>query len=680
MTGPVRPAASPLPTPRPIRSSVEHLDRRPGHRSGTGRSAPDAVPTTAPGPPLLALQRIVGNSALARKNARGTGRAPVVQRAVAVEVERGTALDFPRGYDEEEGNHVVHAPRLPGQPSTADGPVHISIDSFNTNFITEIQTDPMAALEGEGHRPARDAVFDSLHTVDERLRRADHGQRLGQIFSHGDGYQVKAGFEDATVVPAAADAQGRPTMSPNHKYVQYNVGVPLSGGYRMLEAAQQGVTEGALSNATFEFARRNNHNAMAFADRVAAEFAGVREPLDLSSDHLAEPVYDQRLADHLEARRPAGPQDAEHERDVHDLRGFIAILASQATSVVANSLLRGPRYAHTLTKNSTLVVSRQQPSALRRGLSRRVQTWLDQNAPRIRHEFEYRLRATFPEDVAHSGLGNRIGDLVGELFTLGPDDKDLDFSAADYLDAGLRPRQPRALNSTQQNTLGVHTELADLDHSRGRQRPSLAVLEFRLYGKRGDFHDTLSTDQIKANLDVLVGESRAADREATQGHPERSRTLPTGPVTIAMIPRAVAKTGPFLIGHEQQDAVVRLGERIAKRALQLKTMRSGRLGVSITGFGDSGYSLTPGTAAEKLGMQRATAVERILKTSIEATLVESQASGSDAALRIADFVIAVDSAGRPTDSRSPDRVDIQVYEDLTGKNLARPPGLEPGPR
>ncbi|WP_433284124.1 DUF4157 domain-containing protein [Pseudonocardia sp. CA-142604] len=556
-----------------------------------------------------------------------SGGAIAVQRAVGVELETGFAVSPP---PDMEYAGVVEGPRIgdSGPPTFV-----IDFDTFQGNHIIEIVSTPTTAMTGERSRADRKQTFSAIDEAVRRLKAAGPGATLKDIFPASEGYVVDPAFAD---VPLVEPTGG---MTQSHRYAQYTVGVPLSGVYDVMAMAQSGMTEGAETVPSFVYARKNDLNALAFADRVAAKFAGLRTSLDRPPEEQSGQGYDQDLADSLD--------DRSHLRDVAELRGFMAVAAAQVGARLS-SLVRAEDDHDRAVKNHTLVASRTSLAAMRGALSDEVKKFLKENRDSLAGEFESSYRAAFSDLVTKSFERRGIDPPEpGQLLKLSvtPGGK----TAEAYLDNALRQLKP-GKQLDQYEMLGVRTNSKRMDDDLGNREVPMALLELRLFGGR----EGLSVDQLGKNTAMIADRVRAADDAARAGRPVRpsTRLNPPGRLGIVSIP---FEAGVSVLRDLQTKLVSVLAGQVAERAVQPHAPGSARITIDVVGFASPPRSLVRDTAKDT-GQRRAEAVEGALRAHIAVALAEIQPPGtSEVATK--DVRITTSSGGR-----GDERVDVHLDE------------------
>jgi hypothetical protein len=622
--------------PEPIDAAPmdsELTSSAPAARSLTPHRKPAMVPVvqsspTAHTPPVDSMHTdAAAPSGVPDQAVAPSGGAIAVQRAVGVELETGFAVGPP---PDMEYASVVEGPRIgeSGPPTFV-----IDFDTFQGNHIIEIVSTPTTAMTGERSRADRKQTFSAIDEAVRRLKAAGPDATLKDIFPASEGYVVDPAFADVPLV----EPTGGVTQS--HRYAQYTVGVPLSGVFDVMAMAQSGMTEGAETVPSFVHARKNDLNALAFADRVAAMFAGLRTSLDRPPQEQSEQGYDQELADSLD--------DRSHVRDVAELRGFMAVAAAQVGARLS-SLVRAEDDHDRAVKNHTLVASRTSLAAMRGALSDDVKKFLKENRESLALEFESSYRAAFSDLVTKSFERRGIDPPEpGQLLKLSvtPGGK----TAEAYLDNALRPLKP-AKQLDQYEMLGVRTNSKRMDDDLGNREVPLALLELRLFGGR----EGLSVEQLEKNTGMIADRVRAADDAATAGRPVRpsTRLNPPGRPGIVSIP---FEAGVSVLRDLQTKLVAVLAGQVAERAVQPHAPGSARITIDVVGFASPPRNLVRDTAKDT-GQRRAEAVEGALRAHIAVALAEIQPPGtSEVATK--DVRITVSSGGR-----GGERVDVHVDE------------------
>jgi hypothetical protein len=611
--------------------------------SGTGR---DMTRGQASNQLDVAVRIVDARTSTARRTTPGPAEAATppgdtipVQRAVGVEIETGFAVIPPPLPDEEQDDPALpedYAGIVEG-PRTGESGVPafvIDLDTFRGNYILEIVSTPTTAMTGERSRADPRQTFSAIGEALSRLEKAGPGVTLGEIFPASDGYVVKPNFVNVPLV----EPTGGVTQS--HRYAQYTAGVPLSGAYDVMAIAQSGMTEGAETVPGFGYARKNDLNAMAFADRVAAKFAGLRTHLDRTPEEQRGPAYSPDLADSLD--------DRSDNRDVMELRGFMAVAAAQVGASLA-SLIKPADDHDRAVKNHTLVASRTSLAAMRSTLSPKVKEFLKENRDSLALEFESSYREMFSDLVTEALRQQGIERLdPGQLLKLSVSSDGA--TAEAYLDNALR--QVKATKQLDQyKMLGVRTNYKRMDDDGGNRETPMTLLELRLFGGR----EGLSVEQIEKNTAMIADRLRTGDDAAASGRPVRpARRLDRpGRPGVVSIP---FEKGVSTLRDLQTSLVAVLARQVAERAVQPHTTGSGRITIDVIGFADPPRSLL-GDTAKDVSRKRTEAIEGALRARLVLALTEIQPPGTS---RVAtkDVRITASSGGRGID-----RVDVHLHED-----------------
>lgn len=564
---------------------------------------------------------------------------PPVQRAVGVELETG----FSVGAEEPE---YVH--NLVGGPVTGTAPndfyFHMDIDHFGENYIIELVSTHARVMNDEVNRPTIDDTLTQMDKALSRLQGAHPGDTLDAIFPASRGYVVPEPAKGVQLTTPVGD------LRTSHRYAQYSIGTPLAGGYRMLELAQTGITKNADEISVFEYARKNNKHSLTFADRIAAQFAGLSAPPDLNTRRATVTAYDQDLADRVEAHR---------DPDVQDLRGFMAIVASQVGALVVNHIdetdlansYTPPKRPHAaLPKNGTLVMSRTSLAAMRDGLSDQVKSFLDGNARQIRLEFEQLFRSVFRDELRGLDIESApLGELLFKMYS----GDEFEFSGAEYFDNALKAHPDRVID--QQDPFGLHTHMTSMDTNDGRRAVPMVVLELRLFGQRSE---DLTLDGIKANVRQLADLAREADDAVASRGPMPSRLLSTVLIPFPSSPRLSGATGR--IDEQSSELLEGLARQIVVRAVQLKTMGTGSIDIDITGFGAKRSGFWSGSATQDEGQKLAELVAASLLSHVTIATSGFRIAGN--AFRITANDIRFRSTTAARESVNPARVEIRFSE------------------
>lgn len=200
-----------------------------------------------------------------------------------------------------------------------------------------------------------------------------------------------------------------------------------------------------------------------------------------------------------------------------------------------------------------------------------------------------------------------------------------------YRDGGLNQTTKGLWDIRQSDALGVRRDFATMDNNNGKRNIPMAVLELRTFGERN-----LSIAQVKRNVEILADVARAADSAARSEAGGRSRRLPS---------RAMAAFDPGSTRlSEGQDAHLQdLGRRVAERMVQLAATGTGRVAVTLTGFGEASWFSTR-AQAEAMGQQRAGLVAVTLRGHVTTARNELVPDGTTR-VTADDLLIQTRSAG-----------------------------------
>ncbi|MGI5229452.1 hypothetical protein [Actinoallomurus sp. CA-142502] len=422
--------------------------------------------------------------------------------------------------------------------------------------IIEIVLEPVNALDGETGWLSREEAFGSLSFVLQRLHNAGRGSTVAEVFRDVPGAVAHPHAHQATLLGAT---------DPARIYTQFNVGVPMTGVRELLRAVAQG-------NRLYTgwVALRHAENALVFGDQVAARYAGM-DPVRESRERL------DRLAT--------------LDVDVARVRSYATLVYTQVASMLHWCLSRSG-----LAKQHTLIASRTPLAELRGSLPRRVRRFLENDAAVIRGQFQNVYRA-------HNGavLRDRYIPQAGNLLAVewrlwddvpGPDDPV--YTIGEYLDNALVSDPARVVD--QWNSLGVFTQLPEMDHNFGRWRSDpLVVFEVGSFGafRHGSRHG--SRRELSADYDRLEEVARRADEES--GILQRLERGAGLEVRFARADHANPDWG-------RPGAIEQFGKVVARAAGSGRAAERGTLFVVVEGGGNGGLL----SNAYTTGLARADAV------------------------------------------------------------------------
>ncbi len=425
------------------------------------------------------------------------GAVPAELGAVGLEAETRVKVLLPVNFSQEQAWALG--------PLVENDDVRIVLDRSDKVWILELVTKPITVLDGETGWRSRRSVSDAVDDVMARLSNPKFGSSLAALFE-GSGYEVDEFARRITVV--------RPQASPSrHLFMHTTAGIPAAGIYAFLNSVMENGPREYLAVTpprSAVFAKDNLILGLRFGDAIASSYVDYRAA-QVAPDHpFAVPV----LA---------------HDPAAESLRGFAALVYTQAAAQVEQGL-GFPHLPHrVLPKNLLFAASRTQMSAVRDALPIRVREYIGSNYDAIEQEF---VRTILLNDVYASRFeGAERGDIINRINSLKVG-LGRSHTVGDYVRAAFLPGP----GIDQNQALEVRTHFTSLD----THAPiPLVVLELRRFA---NLHGDLAG--MWENFEIAGTETRRI-YDAVADHTERFGALDRQVGDIARL--AAGARGPSLV-------------------------------------------------------------------------------------------------------------------------------------
>ncbi|WP_445160096.1 WXG100-like domain-containing protein [Mycobacterium sp. Dal123C01] len=339
------------------------------------------------------------------------------------------------------------------------------VDRTVLNHILELVIErPLPELRGDpatNNTSAFGALTKAMSRLDAMARSVGRGEtgashQLAEIFPADEGWTLHENAADIEFVPVTT---GRSAAI----HVHHTKGMPLSAVAQFMHDITPHI--GHPQQQQF------HRDGKVFADTVDEMFA------DRSGSGRA--------------RSAEAPTSAERR----DLRGAMWLTYVHAAGLAMATTAEGSS-----GKFFSTVALRQSLAIVRRELSERAQSFLNDNADAIRAVFEHRFLSRVPDFssryLAQYNHGPVAGDTARPLAAVRPavavDEAPDTLSVGNYMDTMLLHEPPMTVN--QLEAFDVRTYFGDLDREgRGAGEPGLLLLELRTVGARFIAPDHIAT-------------------------------------------------------------------------------------------------------------------------------------------------------------------------------------------